>query len=65
MQRPVHTAVIGLVAAVVAFGGGAFVARAADHAAFAGASSQQGGPGNFGGGPPNGTRPTGQPPGQR
>jgi hypothetical protein len=49
-----RTFVIGVVAAVVALGGGAFVAGAADHPNFAGSSEGRGGPG---GGPPNGFRP--------
>ena len=47
-----RTFVIGIVAAVVALGGGAFVAGAADHPTFAGSSETRGGPG---GGPPSGS----------
>jgi uncharacterized membrane protein len=54
-----RTLTIGVVAAVIALGGGALVANAADHANFAG-SSQQDGRGGFGGGPPGGQPPFGR-----
>ena len=57
MKRPLNTLTIGVISAVIALGGGAFVARAADHPSFAG-SSQQSGPGGFGGGPPGGQPPS-------
>jgi hypothetical protein len=55
-----RTLLIGIVAAVVAIGGGAFVADAANHSSLGSSSAQDGrfgGPGGFGGPPPNGARP--------
>jgi len=56
MNRPLRTFTIGVLSAAIALGGGAFVASAADHPAFAGSAQphDRGGPG----GPP----PGGQPP---
>jgi hypothetical protein len=51
-----RTLTIGVVAAVIALGGGALVADAADHPNFAG-SSQQDGRGGFGAGPRGGPPP--------
>jgi len=63
MKRPLRTLTIGLVAAVVALGGGAFVADAANHPSLGSSSTQGqgGGPGGFRGG---GAPPGGQPPAQ-
>lgn len=56
MNRSLRTLTIGVVSAVIALGGGAFVASAADHPSFAG-SSQQSDHG-FGGPPPGGQPPS-------
>jgi hypothetical protein len=52
MKRSLRTLTIGLVAAVVALGGGAFVADAANHSSLGSPATQDGPGGGFRGGPP-------------